>query len=74
MADSGPPPSSQGLRWSNLLSIGTGSALVLAAGLGLGWWVDGLLKTTPVFLLTGMVLGIVGAVAFAVVQIRTVLK
>lgn len=65
---------SQGLSWSNLLSIGTVSALVLVAGLALGWWLDGLLHTSPVLVLAGLVIGIAGAVSYAVVQFRKYLN
>ncbi|MGH8961238.1 MAG: AtpZ/AtpI family protein [Jatrophihabitantaceae bacterium] len=65
---------SQGLSWSNLLSIGTVSALVLIAGIALGWWLDGLLDTAPILVLVGLVVGIAGAIGNFVVQIRKFLK
>lgn len=59
---------------SDLLGMGAIIAAVLAAGLLLGWLADSLAGTTPVFLLVGLVLGIVGAVSYTVVQFRHYLK
>lgn len=56
--------------WASLLGIGTASALILAAGFGLGWWLDGLLDTSPALVLVGIALGIVGAGAYTFVEIR----
>jgi F0F1-type ATP synthase assembly protein I len=60
--------------WSTLLGIGTASAATLAVGIALGWWLDGLLHTSPIFVLVGIALGIVGGVCYTVVQIRPFLK
>ena len=60
--------------WSTLLSIGTVSAATLAAGVALGWWLDGLLHTFPILVFIGIALGIVGGVYYPVVQIRPFLK
>jgi len=60
--------------WSTLLGIGTVSAATFVAGMALGWWLDGLLHTTPVFVLVGIALGIAGGVCYTVVQIRPFLK
>jgi F0F1-type ATP synthase assembly protein I len=57
-----------------LLGIGITTAGVLAAGLALGWLVDALLGTIPIFIFVGLVLGIVGAVSYVVIQFRTYLK
>jgi len=57
-----------------LLSIGTVSAGTLAAGIALGWWLDGLLHTFPILVLVGIALGIAGGICFTIVQIRPFLK
>lgn len=44
------------------------------AGLVLGWWLDGLLHTFPIFVLVGIALGIAGGIYYSVVQIRPFLK
>jgi F0F1-type ATP synthase assembly protein I len=62
------------LNWSSLLGIGGVAAGVLVAGVALGWWVDGLLHTTPIFVLVGVALGIAGGISHAVVQLRRYLK
>jgi F0F1-type ATP synthase assembly protein I len=62
------------LSWGALLTIGSTSAILLVIGLGAGWLVDHLAGTAPAFLLIGLLLGIVGAVAFVVTKFRTYLK
>jgi F0F1-type ATP synthase assembly protein I len=56
--------------WSDLLGIGIASALILAVGFGLGWWLDKLLHTSPTLVLVGILLGVVGAGSYTVIQIR----
>ena len=56
--------------WSSLLGVGIACALLVSAGLGLGWLVDDQLKTMPIFILTGLVLGLAGAGTYLVVQFR----
>lgn len=68
--DDGP----QGLSWSSLLSIGAVSAVMLAAGLALGWWIDSLLSTSPIFVLVGIAVGIAAGFSYTFVQFRNVLK
>lgn len=53
-----------------LLGMGLVVAAALAVGLGLGWLVDSLLNTVPIFIMVGLLLGIVGAVAHVVRQFR----
>ncbi len=60
--------------WSTLLGMGAVVAVELLVGLGLGWLVDKLLGTGPVFLFIGLVLGIVAAVGYTVVEFRKYLK
>lgn len=55
---------------SSLLSLGIVLALCLVVGLGLGWLLDGLADTFPVFLLIGLLLGIGAAGCYTVAQFR----
>ena len=64
----------ESLGWSALLGMGAVIAAQLVVGLALGWLVDSMANTTPVFLLIGLLLGIVGAVAYTVVEFRKYLK
>jgi F0F1-type ATP synthase assembly protein I len=50
--------------------MGAVIAAQLVVGLALGWLVDSLANTTPIFLLIGLLLGIVGAVSYTVVEFR----
>ena len=58
------------LGWSALLGMGAVIAAQLVAGLALGWLVDRLANTTPIFLLVGLLLGIAGAISYTVVEFR----
>jgi F0F1-type ATP synthase assembly protein I len=60
--------------WSELLGLGVSIALCVAAGLGLGWLADSLANTAPIFLLIGLLLGVVAAVGYAVAEFRKYLK
>lgn len=60
--------------WATLLGMGLVIGAELLVALGLGWLVDTLLGTGPVFLLVGLLLGIVGAVSYAVVEFRKYLS
>ena len=62
------------LGWSELLNMGAVVAAVIVAGVGLGWLVDSLTGTTPIFLFLGLALGIGGAVRYTVVEFRKYLK
>jgi F0F1-type ATP synthase assembly protein I len=62
------------LNWSSLLGIGAVVAGVLVAGLAVGWWVDELLNTSPIFVLVGIALGIAGGIWHTVVRLRSYLK
>jgi F0F1-type ATP synthase assembly protein I len=59
---------------SDLLGMGAAIGAQLAAGFLLGWLVDSLAGTTPIFMLVGLLLGIVGAVSYTVSQFRKYLK
>jgi F0F1-type ATP synthase assembly protein I len=64
----------QTLGWPELLGMGIVTAAVLVAGLGIGWLIDDLAGTTPIFIMIGLALGIVGAVAYIVTKFRTYLN
>lgn len=66
------PAESPGL--STLLGMGVVIAAQLAVGVVLGLLVDSLAHTAPIFLLIGVLLGIVGAVSYTVVEFRKYLK
>lgn len=57
-------------RAFRLLGVGTVFVLLLAACVGLGWFVDAELSTTPLFTLLGVALGIVLGVVTTVAEIR----
>jgi F0F1-type ATP synthase assembly protein I len=59
---------------STLLGIGIVIALCLVAGLGLGWALDAAAGTSPVFLLLGLLLGVVAAGCYTVAQFRKQLR
>lgn len=60
--------------WSTLLGIGSVAALSLAAGILLGWWLDRTFGTSPILVLLGIALGLVGGVSYTVTQFRQFLK
>lgn len=62
------------LDWSTLLGMGAVIAAELVAGLGLGWLVDSIAGTAPIFLLIGLLLGIAAAVSYTVTEFRKYLK
>ena len=62
------------LGWSEILNMGMVLAVAIMAGLGLGWLVDSLAGTTPIFLFLGLVLGITGAVRYSYLVLRKYLK
>lgn len=55
---------------SGLLSLGIVLALCLVLGLGSGWLLDRVAGTFPVFLLVGLLLGIVAAGCYTVATFR----
>jgi F0F1-type ATP synthase assembly protein I len=54
--------------------MGTVIAAELVAGLGLGWLVDSLAHTSPIFLLIGLLFGMAAAVTYTVVEFRKYLR
>lgn len=63
------PPS-----WQSLLGMGAVIAALLVVGMALGWLVDSLANTTPIFIMVGLALGIAAAVTYTVVEFRQYLK
>jgi F0F1-type ATP synthase assembly protein I len=55
------------------LGIASAFAAVLAAGMALGWWLDGVFGTSPILVLLGIALGLLGGVCYTVVQFRSLL-
>jgi F0F1-type ATP synthase assembly protein I len=55
---------------STLLGMGAATALILVVGGAVGWLVDRLASTSPIFLLAGLALGIVGACIYTIAQFR----
>jgi F0F1-type ATP synthase assembly protein I len=68
------PDLDRSLGWPELLGMGAVIAAELVAGLGLGWLVDSLADTSPIFLLIGLLLGITAAISYTVVEFRKYLK
>jgi F0F1-type ATP synthase assembly protein I len=62
------------LGWSELLGMGAVIAAELVVGFALGWLVDSLADTGPVFVLVGLLLGIAAAVTYTVIEFRKFLK
>ncbi|MBE7188868.1 AtpZ/AtpI family protein [Jatrophihabitans endophyticus] len=60
--------------WTTLVGMGVTIAAMVAVGLGLGLLVDSLTGAAPVFLLIGLLIGIVGAIGFTVAQFRKYLR
>lgn len=69
-------PEEPGENWDllsrafRLLGVGTIFVVLLAGCVGLGWFVDTELSTTPLFTLLGVALGIVLGVITTVAEIR----
>jgi F0F1-type ATP synthase assembly protein I len=59
------PPS-----WQTLLGLGAVNAALLVGGLALGWLLDAVLDTVPIFILIGVALGIVADVAYTTARFR----
>lgn len=55
---------------STLLGLSVTIAAILVAGLGLGWLLDVVLNTLPVFLMIGLALGMIGAGAYVYIQFK----
>lgn len=62
------------LGWSTLLGLGAATAVLVGAGIALGWWLDSVLGTSPILVVIGIALGLAGGFCYTVVQIRPFLK
>ena len=62
------------LGWSEVLNMGMVLAVAIVAGLGLGWLVDSLAGTTPIFLFLGLAFGVSGGVRYCYLEMRKYLK
>ena len=69
-----PPNAGGGPTWQSLLALGVVLAALFAACVALGWLVDSLLDTSPIFVLVGLALGITAACWYAVNEFRKFLK
>jgi len=65
---------SDGPALSTLLGLGVATAAFLVVGLGLGWLVDAMLDSLPVFVFIGLALGIAGASAYVYAQFKKFMK
>lgn len=63
-----------GPELATLLGLGAATAAILLVGLGLGWLVDEVVDSLPVFTLVGLALGIVGAGVYIYTQFSKFLK
>jgi F0F1-type ATP synthase assembly protein I len=63
-------PSRGGLDLRDLFGLGGMLAGAIVAGMALGWLVDSVLGSTPVFILVGLAVGVAGGIAGCWVQIR----
>jgi F0F1-type ATP synthase assembly protein I len=59
---------------ATLLGLGAAIAAILLAGLGLGWLVDELVDTRPVFTLGGLALGIIATCYYIYAKLNQYLK
>jgi F0F1-type ATP synthase assembly protein I len=63
-----------GLGWGDLANAGLTVAVAIAIGVVVGWLLDRLLGTLPVFLFLGLLLSVAGAVWYLVLKFRTYLS
>ena len=56
--------------WPSLLGMGGALALLLVAGLAIGWVIDKFAHTLPIFTLVGLAVGIAAATRYAYVEFR----
>lgn len=59
---------------ATLIGLGAVTAAILLVGLGIGWLVDEVVDTLPVFTLVGLAVGIVGACIYIYGQFTKFLK
>ena len=63
----------EGLGWGDLASAGLTVAGVIAVGVVVGWLIDRLLGTLPIFLFLGLLVSVAGAVWYLVLKFRAYL-
>ena len=68
--DGGRPPSQDGPGLWSLATLGLTAGVCLAIFVGGGLWLDSVTKRSPLFVLVGVVLGVVAAVTVAYREIR----
>jgi F0F1-type ATP synthase assembly protein I len=56
--------------WPTLLGLGAASAGMLILGLGIGWLVDRLAHTLPIFTFVGLFLGLGMAARYTYIEFR----
>jgi F0F1-type ATP synthase assembly protein I len=71
--DDGRPEAGRPSMWS-LIGMGSGVVGLVVGGVGLGWWLDTVLHTVPVFVFIGLAIGMVSAWLFAYAKLRKFLK
>ena len=59
------PPS-----WQTFLGIGVVIAATLVVGMALGWFIDSLLHTIPIFILVGLVVGTAAAIGYTSAKVK----
>jgi F0F1-type ATP synthase assembly protein I len=59
---------------ATLLGLGLATAAFLVVGLGLGWLVDSMLDSLPVFVFLGLAVGVVGAGGYVYAQFKKFMK
>jgi F0F1-type ATP synthase assembly protein I len=59
---------------ASLVGIGSTVVVLVVGGVGLGWWLDSVLHTVPVFVFIGLAIGMVSAWLFAYATLRKFLK
>jgi F0F1-type ATP synthase assembly protein I len=64
----------EGIGLADVLGLGVRVAALIALGIALGWLIDSLCGTFPVFVFVGLGLAIVGACAYTVVEFRAYLS
>ena len=63
-----------GPELATLLGMGATTAAFLLVGLGLGWLLDEMLDSLPVFVLIGLALGVVCASGYVYLQFKKFMK
>lgn len=63
-------PRDNSLGWGELATAGVTVAITIAAGVLVGWLVDRLLGTLPIFLFLGLLLSVAAAVWYLVLKFR----